>query len=96
MSAVDIVAILKMVRNVVEELEVAADRKSLDLEYLRLIVNEWDEHALEPALLLKEGLGGTVTAVALDAPDIDDVRFTALAKGADKAVAVFRAGASSF
>jgi electron transfer flavoprotein beta subunit len=85
---VKIVAILKMVPDVVEELEVAADGKSLDLEFLRLIVNERDEHALEQALLLKESHGGTVTAVALDAPDIDDVLFTSLAKGADRAVKV--------
>jgi electron transfer flavoprotein beta subunit len=85
---VNIVAILKMVPDVVEEFEVAADGKSLDIEFLRLIVNERDEHALEQALILKELLGGSVTALALDAPDIDDVLFTALAKGADRAVRV--------
>lgn len=84
----NILVALKMVPDVVEELEVAEDGKSLDLEFLRLIVNERDEHALEEALLLKEEHGGTVTAVALDAPDIDDVLFTALAKGADRAVKV--------
>lgn len=84
----NILVALKMVPDVVEELEVAEDGKSLDLEFLRLIVNERDEHALEEALLLKEKHGGTVTAVALDAPEIDDVLFTALAKGADRAVKV--------
>ena len=88
----NIVAVLKMVPDVIEELEVAGDGKSLDLEFLRLIVNERDEHALEEALLLKEQNGGTVTAVALDAPDIDDVLFTALAKGADRAVKITDAG----
>jgi electron transfer flavoprotein beta subunit len=84
----NIVAILKMVPDVVEELEVASDGRSLDLEFLRLIVNERDEHALEQALLLKERVGGSVVAVALEAPEIDDVLFTALAKGADRAVKV--------
>jgi electron transfer flavoprotein beta subunit len=84
----NILVLLKMVPDVVEELEVAPDGKALDLEYLRLIVNESDEHALEEALLLKERHGGTVTAVALESPDIDDVLFTALAKGADRAVKV--------
>lgn len=88
----NIVAILKMVPDVVEELEVAADGKSLDLEFLRLIVNERDEHALEQALLLKEALQGSVTAVALDAPEMDDVLFTALAKGADRAIKIDGAG----
>ncbi len=83
-----ILVLLKMVPDVVEELEVAPDGKSLDLELLRLIVSERDDHALEQALLLKERHGGTVTALALDAPEADDALFTALAKGADRAVTV--------
>jgi electron transfer flavoprotein beta subunit len=77
-----------MVPDVVEELEVANDGKSLDLEFLRLVVNERDEHALEQAVLLKEALQGSVTAVALDSPEIDDVLYTALAKGVDRAVKI--------
>lgn len=84
--------LVKMVPDVVEELEVAADGKSLDLEFLRLIVSERDDHALEEALVLKERVGGTVTAVAMEAPEIDDVLFTALAKGADRAVKITNAG----
>jgi electron transfer flavoprotein beta subunit len=84
----NIVVLLKMVPDVVEELEVAADGRSLDLEFLRLIVNERDDHAVEEAVLLKEKHGGQVTAVALDAPEVDDTLFTALAKGADRAVKI--------
>jgi electron transfer flavoprotein beta subunit len=84
----NIIVLLKMVPDIVEELEVAPDGKSLDLEFLRLIVNERDEHALEQALLLKERFGGSVTALAIDAPEIDDVLYTALAKGADRAVKI--------
>jgi electron transfer flavoprotein beta subunit len=82
----NILVLLKMVPDVVEELEVAADGKTLNTEFLRTILNERDEHALEEALLLKERHGGKVTVLALDAPEIDDVLFTALAKGADRAV----------
>jgi electron transfer flavoprotein beta subunit len=85
---VKIIVLVKMVPDVVEELEVAEDGKSLDLEFLRLIMNERDDHALEEALILKERAGGSVTAVALEAPEIDDVLFTALAKGADRAVKI--------
>jgi len=84
----NILVLLKMVPDVVEELEVASDGKSLDTSFLRMILNERDEHALEEALLLKERYGGTVTVLALDAPEIDDVLFTALAKGADHAVKI--------
>ena len=82
----NILVLLKMVPDVVEELEVAADGKSLNAEFLRLNLNERDNHALEEALLLKDRHGGKVTALALDAPEIDDVLFTALAKGVDRAV----------
>jgi len=83
-----ILIILRMVPDVIEELEVASDGKSLDSEFLRLIINESDNHALEQALLLKERHGGTVTALALEAPEIDEVLFTAVAKGVDRAVKI--------
>ncbi len=82
----NIVVVMKMVPDVVEELQVASDGKSLDLEFLRMIVNERDDHALEQGLILKERLGDAVVVVALESPEIDYVLYTALAKGADRAV----------
>lgn len=84
----NILVLLKMVPDVVEELAVAPDGRLLDTSFLRMILSERDEHALEEALLLKERYGGTMTVVALDAPEIDDVLFTALAKGADRAIKI--------
>jgi len=89
----NIVVLLRMVPDVVEELEVAPDGKSLDTEFLRMIVSESDDHALEEALILKERYGGKVSVVALEAPEVDDALFSALAKGADRAVKVTGAGA---
>lgn len=80
--------ILKMVPDVVEELEIVPDGKALDTDYLRMILSEADDHALEQALLLKERHGGEVTVVALGAPEVDDTLFTALAKGAGRAVKI--------
>ncbi len=84
----NVYVLLKMVPDTVEELNVAADGKSLDSEFLRFKLNDPDEHALEQALILKEKHGGTVTVLALDAPEVDDVLYTALAKGADRAVKI--------
>jgi electron transfer flavoprotein beta subunit len=84
----NIVVLMKMVPDIVEELEIAPDGKSLDLEAVRPIVSERDDHALEQALLLKERCGGSVTALAIESRDVDEVLFTALAKGADRAVKV--------
>ncbi|MCC6858795.1 MAG: hypothetical protein IT158_09545 [Bryobacterales bacterium] len=82
----NIVALLRVVPDVVEELEIAPDGKALDSEFLRLVISETDDHALEQAVLLKERLGGTVTALAIDAPEIDETLYGALARGADRAV----------
>lgn len=83
-----ILVLMKMVPDIVEELEVAGDGTSLDQEYLRFIVNERDDYALEQALLLKDRLGAAVTVVAPEAPEVDDVLHTALAKGADRVIKV--------
>jgi len=83
-----ILVLLKMVPDVVEELEVADDGASLDRGFLRLIINERDEHALEQALILKERHEATVVAVAPEAPEVDDVLYTALARGADRVLKI--------
>jgi len=80
--------LMKMVPDIVEELEVASDGKSLDQEYLRFIVNERDDYALEQALLLKDRAQAAVTVVAPEAPEVDDALHTALAKGADRVIKV--------
>jgi electron transfer flavoprotein beta subunit len=82
----DIVVFLKMVPDVVEELVIGEDGKSLDTQSLRMRLSDPDEHALEEAVILKEKFGGTVTVVAMEAPEVEEVLFTAFAKGADRAV----------
>jgi len=84
----DILVLLKMVPDVVEELQVAAAGKALDTEFLRMILNEQDTHALEQALLLKERHGAKVTVLAREAPEVDQALYEALAKGADRAVRI--------
>jgi len=49
-------------------------------------MNEWDEYAIEEALLLKESLGGTVTAIILGLEGADAVLRRCLAKGVDRAI----------
>lgn len=83
-----IFVILKMVPDVVEELVIGKDGKSLDEESIRFKLSEPDEHALEEAVLLKEKCGGSITALALDAPDVNDALYLALAKGANQAFRV--------
>jgi electron transfer flavoprotein beta subunit len=83
------VVLLRPVPDPVEELELNSDGSDLDRDYLGYVLNEFDDHALEEALLVKEEAGGTVTVLGLGSADeMDQVLHTALAKGADSAVKV--------
>lgn len=84
----NIVVLLKVVPDVVEELEIAPGGAALDTEYLRMVPSESDDHALEQALILKEKHGGSVTVVALEARDVDDALYHTLARGADRAIKI--------
>ena len=78
----NIVVPVKLVPDLVEELEIDDDGTDLDRDFLSLKINEFCDHALEEALQLKDAHGGQVTAIALEAEEADKVLFTALAKGA--------------
>jgi electron transfer flavoprotein beta subunit len=80
----NIVVPIKLVPDLVEELTIDESGAALDQEWLRLIVSEFDDHAIEQAILLKEAHGGQVTILAPDLPDVEDTLFTAAAKGADR------------
>jgi len=82
----NIIVPIKMVPDLVEELSIDPSGATLDTAWMRLIINEFDDHAIEQAILLKERIGGQVTIIAPDAPDVDDALFTAAAKGADRLI----------
>ncbi len=86
------IVLLKRVPDLVEDLEVDDSGTALDEDCISLKLNEFDDHALEEALLIKEDGGGEVTVVALDGEDVDKMLYTALAKGADKALKITGAG----
>jgi len=77
---------IKLVPDLVEELTIDASGMALDSTWMRLIINEFDDHAIEQAILLKERGGGQVTILAPDVEGIDEVLFTAAAKGADQLI----------
>lgn len=83
-----IAVIMKLVPDVVEELVLAGDGTHLERQDGVLKANEFDEQALEQALLLRDGGAGEVTVLAAETGDVDEVLYTALAKGAVRAVKV--------
>jgi len=82
----NIAVLAKLVPDLVEEISIDSSGAKLDTEFARFIVNEFDDHAIEEAVLLKERLGGQVTVVAADDEGVDEVLFTAAAKGADRLI----------
>lgn len=87
-----IIVLLKQLPDLVEELEVDPSGVDVDREFIKFVPNEWDEQALEEALLLKESSGAEVVAVGVDEPEIDQSLYTAIARGADRAVKLTGAG----
>ncbi len=82
----NIAVLLRAVPDPVEELELNDEGTDLDRDFLGYVLNEFDDHALEEALLIKEDVGGTVTVFAPgNADEVDQILYTALAKGADAA-----------
>ncbi|HJM46869.1 MAG TPA: electron transfer flavoprotein subunit beta/FixA family protein [Candidatus Marinimicrobia bacterium] len=78
---------LKQGPDLVEDLEVDASGKALDSDDIKFKLNEFDDHALEEAILLKEsGAADEVVAMAVEGEGTDKMLFTAIAKGADKTV----------
>ncbi len=83
-----IAVLAKLVPDLVEELEIDDSGTALDLTWLRLIINELDDHAIEEAILLKERAGAEVIVLAPDIEGVDDILFTAAAKGADRLIKI--------
>jgi electron transfer flavoprotein beta subunit len=68
-----------------QELQVDFDAGVIKREGVPLIVNPFDEFAIEEAVRLKEKHGGTVTALTIGPPSADEALRTALAMGCDGA-----------
>lgn len=81
-----IVIPINMVPDLVEELEIDETGTRLDLTWARMILNEFDDHAIEQGILFKERDGGHVTVLAPDIDGVDDALFSAGAKGADRLI----------
>ena len=85
----DIIVCVKRVPLTQEvDLEIDSSKRDVRREMLAYVMNEWDNYAIEEAILLKEKLEGTVTAVTIGSEDDEEVLRRCLAMGADKAIRV--------
>jgi electron transfer flavoprotein beta subunit len=87
-----IAVVLKQVPDLVEELEIDSGGRDIDRSLVKMKLNEFDDHALEQAVLLKESSGAKVTALAVAVDGIDQVLYAAKARGADAAIKVDAGG----
>jgi electron transfer flavoprotein beta subunit len=69
------------------ELQLTDDGRGIDREWLDFQLNDFDDHALEEAILVKEAAGARVTAVAIG-EGANRVLQMAAARGADEVVAL--------
>ncbi len=80
--------ILRLIPDLSEELEIDDSGTDIDREWIGFKLNEFDDQALEEAVLLKERFGAKVTAIALAAEGSDRILQTAVARGADEALRI--------
>jgi electron transfer flavoprotein beta subunit len=81
------VVCIKQVPDTETRVKVAADGKSLDPTSVTMILNPYDEFAVEQALRVKEAAGaGEVVVISLGGPGVQTTLRSALAMGADRAI----------
>lgn len=70
------------------EADIVIDKTGKDIEKGGLVfdINEWDNYAVEEAVLLKEKYGGSVTVMSLGPEEANETLRRALAMGADEAI----------
>lgn len=92
MTSMDIAIPIRTVPDPVEELDPDPDGTDIDREWTEFVLNEFDEHAIEEAVLLKERRdeGDTITVIAIDdgLADVEQMLYTAAAKGVDRLIRI--------
>lgn len=83
-----IAVVLRIVPDLSEDLDIADNGTEIDREWVGLKLNEFDDHALEEAILIKEASGARVTAIAFAGDGAERQLQTAIARGADDALMI--------
>ncbi len=84
----NVAVVLRLMPSLGDELEVDDDGVDIDRDIVEMVINEFDEQALEEAVLIKEATGATVTALALKAEGSEQALNVAYARGADRIVLI--------
>jgi electron transfer flavoprotein beta subunit len=84
----DIAVAVRLMPKAGDEIEVDESGTDIDRELVDMVISEFDDHALEEAVLVKEATGATVTAVGLRGDGVEQALRVAYARGADRVVVV--------
>jgi len=70
------------------EADLVIDKTGKNIEKGGLVfdINEWDNYAVEEAILLKEKYGGSVSVISMGPEEANDTLRRALAMGGDQAI----------
>lgn len=77
---------IKQVPDAEVRLRIAEDRRWIDEDEMKFVINESDQYALEEGLALKERVGGEVVVLSLGPDRVQEALRKALAMGASRAV----------
>ncbi len=82
----NIVVCIKQVPDTAARIKVRSDGKGIETSDISLVVNPYDEYAVEEALRIKEKAGGEVVVVCVGPDGATEAIRTCLAMGADRAI----------
>lgn len=82
----EILVLMKQTADTESKITVNAGR--IATEELTMVINPYDEYAIEEGLRLREAHGGTVTLLSVGADQVEESLRRALAMGADEAVLI--------
>jgi len=85
-GAMHIAVAVRLMPKAGEELELDPGGTDIDREYVDMTISDFDDQALEEAVLIKEATGASVTAVGLRSDGIEEALRAAYARGADRLV----------
>ncbi len=84
----EIIVLLKQVPATETMISIAADGKTVNTEDAKLVMNPYDEFAVEEALQIRQKQGGNVTLISVGGDKAVETLRTGLAMGADKAILI--------
>lgn len=85
----NVVVFMKQVPDTESELEVREDGKGIECEDVKMVINPYDEYALEEALRIKESGGAEkVTVISVGPDSVPEAIRVAYAMGVDEAIHV--------